>query len=235
MKYDAIFNRTCQRNLTTAAAQPLSLAPLFLNGKPINQNQYWPNNGNSYPAHFYTDTPPFVFHLHVHTNAVVNGIGDVFSGHSALALYLCRDASTKPQTALPTDSTSSPPYEEVVTLAQMWGTATFHRMVEVVPRIAFIVDFLKEHPKIKLHVAGSQDGRLKELLNLFGIGNHELIEGTVRAKIVYQPRPTGCGFANVQECRLSSKYYRTEHHRSTNSRPNRSHPSVTWAIFYRTL
>ena len=60
-KYDAVYNRTCNRNMNDTV-RPVSLEPVFLNGKQFNRGHYWANNGSSYPEHFYTATPPYVFH-----------------------------------------------------------------------------------------------------------------------------------------------------------------------------
>jgi len=208
MKYDSIYNRTCERNQSSSAAVGRPLEPLFLNSKPLNRNHYWPNDGASFPAWFYTDPPPFVFHLHVHQDAVVNDIGDVFSGRSALCLYLCRNASTEPQTTMPENAASLPLYDEVLTLTQMWGHAVFHLMVEVMPRIAVYVDFLLANPEIKIQAPVSADTRFDDILRFFGLDEQRVVYGAVRAKIVYQPRPISCGAANVQESQLTSKYYR---------------------------
>jgi hypothetical protein len=169
MKYDVIYERKCERNLSSAATYYRSLAPVFLYGKPFNQFQYWPNNGTSYPKHFYTDALPFVFYLHVYQDAVANEMGDVFSGHSAVMLYSCRDLSSEPHTALPANAESLPFYDEVLTLTQMWGTAIYHRMVEVVPRIAAFLDFVIEHPNIRIQAPGSGADRLNEIFRILGL------------------------------------------------------------------
>jgi len=51
-------------------------------------------------------------------------------------------------------------------------------------------------------------GRLAELLEIIGVDKQRLVSGVVRAKTVYQPRSTGCGFANVQESQVLSRLYR---------------------------
>jgi capsular polysaccharide biosynthesis protein len=90
----------------------------------------------------------------------------------------------------------------------MWGTAIFHQMIEVVPRISMFVDFLRTHPNVRIQTVGPPSDRFSELIGMFGLDGKRVVYGTVRAKIVYQPRPTACGFANVQESQLTWKYYR---------------------------
>jgi len=70
MRYDSVYRRTCNGNINdTARGQ--SLQPLYFNARPLNRDHYWPNNGDSYPEHFYVSTPPYVFHMHIHRDAVV--------------------------------------------------------------------------------------------------------------------------------------------------------------------
>jgi len=203
MKYDAVYNRTCNRNIKDALS-PSTLKPLFLNGKPINPQYYWPNGGNSYPAHFYTDTPPYVFFMHIHRDAVVTQLGDVITDGLKLVLYAC---SHDVNPSLRSDLESIPQYNEMFVVSQYWGTAVFHRMSEIVPRIALFVDFLTANQEIRI-LAPETGGRLAEFLGIIGLDSSRLVTGVVRAKIVYQPRSTGCGFANVQESQISSQLYR---------------------------
>jgi len=203
MKYDAVYNRSCSRNINDTV-RPLSLRPVFLNGKPIFPDQYWPNDGNSYPAHFYTNTPPYVSFMHIHRDAVVTELGDVITNGLKLVLYACsHDISP----SIPSHLDSRLLHNEVFVTSQFWGTAVFHRMVEIVPRLVLFVDFLNANPEIRI-VAPEVKGRLAELLGIIGLDSSRLVTGIIRAKIVYQPRSTGCGFANVQESQMASQIYR---------------------------
>jgi len=205
MKYDAMYNRKCNRNIGDGA-RPVSLEPLFLNGKPINSNNYWPNGGNSYPAHFYTATPPYVFYMHIHRDAIVTERGDVVTDGLELVLYACGH-HTNPSLKLFDNLERIPLYSELYVINQYWGTSIFHRMVEIVPRLALHLQFLKANPEIRI-VAPQVGGRLSELLGIIGLDSSRLVTGVARAKIVYQPRATGCGFANVQESQMLSEMYR---------------------------
>ena len=214
MKYDAVYNRSCSRNINDTL-RPSSLRPLFLNGKPINRNHYWPNGGNSYPAHFYTDPPPYVFLMHIHRDAVVTSLGDVITDGLKLVLYACRPNI---RASLPSELDSIPQHDEVFVITQYWGTAVFHRMVEIVPRIALFVDFLAANPEIRI-LGPETGGRLAQLLKIVGLDPSRLVTGSARAKIVYQPRSTGCGFANVQESQRLSELYRNYIERTFSARP----------------
>ena len=204
-RYDSIYRRTCNRNINeTTRAQ--SLRPLYLNAKPLHPEQYWPNNGSSYPEHFYTTTPPYVFHMHIHRDAVISKVGDVITSRTKLILYACTHDITS---SLPLGGKLSeiPCYDEVYLIHQFWGTGIFHRMAEIVPRLALCLEFLRAHPEIRI-LAPEVGGRLAELLEIVGLDKSRLVKGIVRAKIAYQPRATACGFANVQESQMLSRLYR---------------------------
>jgi len=213
-KYDVIYNRKCSRNINDTV-KPMSLRPLFLNGKPINSYEYWPNGGNSFPAHFYVDTPPFVFLMHIHRDAIVTELGDVITDGLALFLQACRQDFC---VSLPSHLDDIVVYNEVFVITQFWGTGTFHRMVEIVPRLAMFVDFLRDKPHIRI-AAPEVGGRLAELLGIIGLDASRLVTGVARAKIVYQPRSTRCGTANVQETQTLSRLYRDYIKRNFPPRP----------------
>ena len=205
MKYDAVYNRTCNRNINDTV-RTVSLEPVFLNGKPINPRHYWPNNGSSYPQHFYTATPPCDYHMHIHRDAIVTGLGDVITNDLKLVLYACSH-DTDPHVPLFDNLEQIPLHSELYVINQHWGTKVFHRMVEIVPRLALHLQFLKAHPEIHI-LAPEVGGRLAELIEIIGLNKSRLVAGVRRAKIVYQPRATGCGFANVQESQMLSRVYR---------------------------
>jgi len=205
MRYDSIYRRTCNRNINdTAHVQ--SLKPLYLYGKPINPNYYWPNNGDSYPEHYYTTTPPYVFYMHVHRDAVVTGLGDVITARTKLVLYACSHDIT-PTLPLGGKLSQIPCYDEVYVISQNWGNAVFHRMAEIIPRLVLCLEFLNKYPKIRI-LGPEVEGRLSQLLEIIGLDKSRLITGVTRAKTVYQPRATGCGFANAQESQMLSRLYR---------------------------
>jgi len=206
MRYDIVYRRTCNRNVNdTATARSLSL--LTLNSKPINPNHYFPNNGSSYPPHFYTSTPDYVFLVHVNREAFVTELGDVITNGLKLVLYACSH-DVNPSFPLRDDLEQIPSYDELYVITQFWGNSVFHRMVEIVPRLALHVEFLNANPEIRIF-APQTGGRLAELLEIIGLNRSRLVTTRVaRAKIVYQPRATGCGFANVQESQTLSQLYR---------------------------
>ena len=203
MKYDAVYNRSCNRNINDTV-RPLSVRPVFLNAKPIRRGHYWPNDGNWYPAHFYTDTPPYVLFMHIHRDAVITERAHVFTDGLKIIPYAC-GYNINP--SLPSHLDNIPLHNEVFVITQFWGTSVFHRMVEIMPRVALFVGFLKANPEIRI-LATEAGGRSAELLGIIGLDPSRLVTGVIRAKIVYQPRSTGCGFANVQESQMVSRLYR---------------------------
>jgi hypothetical protein len=86
-RYDVIYDRKCERNVSKAASGPSSLPLVVLNGKPLSASYYWPNDGNAFPAHVYKEVPPYVFHLHIYRDALVTAIGDVISKNTKMVQY----------------------------------------------------------------------------------------------------------------------------------------------------
>ena len=211
--YGALYKRTCNRNISDTA-QPLSLEPLFLKGTPIDL----PNDSNySYPGYFYTATPPYVFYMHIHRDAIVTELGDVITDGLKLVLDTCSH-DTEPQLPSFDNLERIPLLDELYAVHQYWGTGVFHRMVEIVPRLALHLQFLKANPEIRI-LAPELGGRLAELLEVIGLDRSRLVTGLTRAKIVYQPRATRCGTANVQESQVLSQLYRDYIERTFPSQP----------------
>jgi len=215
-RYDSVYRRTCNRNINDTARRR-SLKPLYLNGKPINPNYYWPNNGDSYPEHYYTTTPPYVFYMHIHRDAVVTGLGDVITTRTKLVLYACSYDIT-PTLPLGGKLSQIPCYDEVYVISQYWGHGVFHRMAEIIPRLVLCLEFLKKYPEIRI-LGPEVGGRLSQLLEIIGLDKSRLITGVTRAKTVYQPRATGCGLANAQESQMLSQLYRDYIRRTFPSQP----------------
>ena len=202
-RYHAVYNRKCDVNISDTVRQ-VSLQPLFLNGKPFLSTTYWPNDGNSYPAHFYTDMPPYAFYMHIHRDAIITDVGHVITDGLKLVLYVCDYAV---EISYPSHLEKIPLYDEVFVVNQILGKQVYHRMVEIVPRLSLFVDFLKANPEIRI-AAPEIDGRLAELLEVIGLNKSRLVTGVTRAKIAYQPRVSTCGFPNAQESQMLSQLYR---------------------------
>ena len=215
-RYDSMYPRTCNRIISDTAREQ-SLRPLYLHRKPINPNSYWPNNGDSYPEHFYTTTPPYVFYMHIYRDSVITELGDVITARTKLVLYTCSHDVTA---TLSFDEKLSqiPCYDEVYVISQDCGNEVFHRMAEIVPRLVFSLEFLKKHTKIRI-LGPEMGGRMAQLIEIIGLDKSRLISGVTRAKIVYQPRATGCGTANVQESQMLSRLYRDYIKRTFPSQP----------------
>ena len=143
-RYDVLFRGTCNRHINdTATAQ--SLRPLFVNAKPPKPSHNWPNNGNSYPDHFYTSPPRYVFYVHIHRNAIVTGLGDVITASTKLVLDTCRH-DVSPTIPLGRKMSNIPCYNEIYVITQYWGNGVFHRMAEIVPRLVLCLKFLNLNP-----------------------------------------------------------------------------------------
>jgi hypothetical protein len=81
-------------------------------------------------------------------------------------------------------------------------------MAEIVPRIVIYLDFLMTNPNIFILAPEAAGGRLAEIVAILGINESRLVTGLARAKLVYQPRASQCGFTNVPEGQVLSSFYR---------------------------
>ena len=202
-RWDAVYNRTCNTDADRSIA-PTSLEPVYFRGKPVNVRDYWPNDGDAYPAHFYTRLPGHVFYVHLARDAVVTEPGDIISGSLKFLPYSCSQ-----------DTTATPPrgwnrtvvYGELFVMTQFWGGAHFHKMIEGFPRIAPYMDFLRENEHVLIHAAET-GGYTAATLRFLGINPERLVTGLSRAKVVYMPQSTPCGFAHPQSLQILSKLYR---------------------------
>lgn len=203
-RWDAVYNKEC-RTLTniTGVMHSEGLETVYLHGKPINKQHYWPNHGFKYPEYFYSTPPPQVIYLHIVEDAVITSLGDVISGNLKLIPYSCsQDLGTSP----PPDYQNSPIHDEIFIMGQYWGGSFFHLMLENMPRIAPYVSFLQANPLILIH-AQSREGHTAKLLEVLTLNSTRLIQGTVRARRVYLPQATPCGFAQIQSTQLLASLY----------------------------
>jgi len=158
-----------------------------------------------FPGHFYINVSSFVFVIHIHRDAIVTGLGDVFSGNYKLVLRTCRRDMFP---FVPFNELENVPlYNELFVINQYWGYGYFHFMVEVVPRIALCIDFLKMNPQIHILVPRVR-GNMADVFTVIGLKNSRLVTGNARAKIAYHPKSTACGIANLQEIQFLSELYR---------------------------
>ena len=202
-RWDAVYNRTCNTDADRSIA-PTSLKPVYFHGKPVNVRDYWPNDGDAYPAHFYARPPGHVFYVHLARDAVVTEPGDIISGSLKFLPYSCSQ-----------DTTATPPrgwnrtvvYGELFVMTQFWGGAHFHKMIEGFPRIAPYLDFLRDNEHVLIHAAET-GGYTAATLRFLDINPERLVTGLSRAKVVYMPQSTPCGFAHPQSLQLLSRLYR---------------------------
>jgi len=147
-RWDAVYDRECNEDMAQAALPARSLEFMYFYAKPINVNHYWPNYGTAYPAYFYRRPPPHVFYAHLLQDAVVNAVGDVISGDLKLVPYTCSHDNLP---TVPNEYPQRPVYREVFVMTQFWGQSFFHKIVEVMPRVAPYVEFLRANPGVQIH------------------------------------------------------------------------------------
>ena len=212
-RWDAVYDRECNEEMSLAA-RPRSLEFMYFYVKPINVNHYWPNYGTAYPAYFYTRPPPYVFYMHLLQDAIVNTVGDVISGDLKLVPYTCSHDNLP---TVPSEYPERPVYRELFVMTQFWGTSFFHKVIEVMPRVAPYVDFLRANPGVQIH-APEDRSQVSEMLRMIGVDPVRIVTGVTRAKLVYLPQGMPCGFSDARSLQMLSRLLR-QHVRSVHRPP----------------
>jgi capsular polysaccharide biosynthesis protein len=186
-----------------------SLDPLSMRWNAVSENQGIKSNRNIlHKKRLYQLPPVSTLHLHVFVNVVITSVGDTvdLTGRFKFVQEGCRPNYANKITDR---WLRQPVYKEVFVISQYWGYGYYHGMIEVLPRVAPFLDFLRTNRDIKVLVAETEpDSRLNQLLTMFGINFARLVSGDVRAQIAYVPPVTHCGTARVQQTQLLSSLYR---------------------------
>lgn len=198
--FDMINNWTCNRDIARTLV-PVSVSYLALNAKAPYKDYYLPS---AFPDYFHTRPPFSVFHLHIIQHGIINKVGDVFSGNVKVVPYGCF-----PILALnpPTNIQNIPFHKEILVIAQHHGDEMYHRMSEVMPRVALFIDFLRRNPSVSVFTLENK-GLFVDLLGLLGIGRERIVTGQCRARLVYLPRASMCCLPNFIENQVLSKHFR---------------------------
>ncbi len=134
------------------------------------------------------DAVPLSF-VHVVNYAYVNSDGDVVVNNTKILPQRCKHRSGWDIRQLDAGLIrESPLYDEVFTIAQYWGFGFFHSTLESLPRLAPFLDFLRDHPHIKIHA-----NIRHPFLSLLSIDESRVVRGNIRARILYLPAGASCG------------------------------------------
>jgi hypothetical protein len=179
----------CLNETSLNAAQ---LAPISIKGGiPIREDyRLFVPVADYIPEHYFS-------HLTFVAYARINEHGCVLSSDLVIAQQGCFTDGRKicKFNAKPHQIVKVP---EVFIVSQYWGNGYYHMHTENFPRIAPYVEFLQEHPDIRVHVVFPPrfDIRSKEhilkTMELFKIDRTRVIGGNVQADVVYVPKSTPC-------------------------------------------
>ena len=202
----------CNENISTSQI-PQCLKPIDHYSRILATRRRKPDS--LFPEYFLHNYPEYIFYIHALRDGVVNTDGYAFTKSIKIVDIVCKvDLSVEP----PTNYTNSPLYHEVFVISQFWGTAHYHKNAEDFPRIAPYVEFLQKNRDIKIHVQETQlNSSTAETLKMLGIDlpPGRLVQGVIRAKIVYLPQASNCGYSNQHSVQLASQLYRQYVDRTT--------------------
>ena len=141
-----------------------------------------------------------VSYIHILRNAFVNRHGDVHVKNFKLVPLRCQP-NLKPRQLRANYLSKIPIFDEVFSVAQFWGDGYYHAVVEEMSRIAPYVAFLQRNAGIMIHVA-SRPTFLLKIMALFHIDSNRIVDGPVRARILYVPNGMQCGIPNAFNIQL---------------------------------
>ena len=147
----------------------------------------------------YLGYPEYALYLHFIHGGYVDTIGNVFTGNLDIVPFQCRENTVNRSL---TDETQF--IKEVFVISHYWGSGYFHSMIEVMPRIAAYVDFLKAHPSIRIHTVGPC-----RAVNfaMIGLDPARMIWGPVKAGLIYLPQGGGCGWLHPLAGQILHQHY----------------------------
>ena len=191
----------CNENLTRSQT-PECLKPIdHYSAKVVNHKR---KTNSSFPEYYLNNYPEYIFYINALHDGVVNADGYVFTQSVKIVDVVCQQKySVNP----PKNYANSSLYPEVFVISQHWGHGYFHKQGEDIPRIAPYLPFLTKNKAIKIHVKETRSVTA-ETLKMLGINPERLVKGDIRAKIVYIPQATNCGYSNQHSVQLLSRLYR---------------------------
>ena len=126
-------------------------------------------------------------------NGYLDDIGNVAAEDLDILPIQCGEAKTTKREF----KTSTTHYEEIFTIAALYGFGFYHAFIEETPRMAPYLEFLLKNPNIKIHVVHiNNHNNALDFLPVLGIDKKRIIYGPVHGNILYVPQGGGCGWLN---------------------------------------
>ena len=161
-----------------------------------------------YPEHYFHHFPEYIFFIHAFYDGIVNPYGYIFTGSSTLMDVVCKRRRVSLRDP-PEGVDEAPLVPELFVITQYFGQAHYHKNAETIPRIAPYLQFLKANDQIQIHVMETGvNSSTARTLAMMGIHHSRLVKGLVRAKLVYLPQASNCGFPPAHLLQLTSHVYR---------------------------
>ena len=137
--------------------------------------------------------------------AFVDSNGVVYSGKVKLHPAMCIRGTTVAKPVIPD---GIPVYEEVLVVSQYYAKEVYHSIIENLSRLGPYLAMIERMPNLKIHAGDTP--LVRHILDLLGVGSRRLITGFVRAKTLYLPEGTGCGFPRPLHVQLLAKALRKQ-------------------------
>ncbi|ELU11086.1 hypothetical protein CAPTEDRAFT_191030 [Capitella teleta] len=128
----------------------------------------------------------------VFQSGIVTSEGDIISGNIKHIIQRCHDERFEEPLPLTVDPNKYPIYDEVFSMAVMWGAAFYHSNIDALGRLIPYIPFLRKHPTIKIHTTWVWPKFAAKFLSGEGLTPDRFVHGIVRGKLVYVPASFLC-------------------------------------------
>ena len=143
----------------------------------------------------------YAFFVHIIENGIVTPAGDVYVGSTVRLISNGCDRERDGQYVTDT-------YDEVFAASQVWAIHSFyHLVIEGLTKMATMLQFLRDNPSIRVHVA-KRNQQVEQVFEVLGLNPERIVTGYSRGKIVYWPRPTNCYEAPLPDLQIIAEEYK---------------------------
>ena len=154
-------------------------------------------------------SPKYTFFVHVAKDAIVSPVGHVYVKNVIIKSNGCSADKLKMK--------NYQSYDEIYTISQMWANHSFyHWMIDSIARMAVMLDFLRRHVTIRIHM-GVRNKQIDEVFTVLGLDPKRIITGYAFGKVVYLPRATHCYEAALLDMQALSNEYKRFIEKTTNN------------------
>ena len=143
-------------------------------------------------------SPKYAFFVHIAKSATVTPDGVFYVKQTKIRLNSCSNAGGSVK--------EFQIYDEIYSIAMWAGESLYHWMIDSISRMAVLLDFLRKHPSIRIHLK-IRNEQIEGVFRTLGLSPERIITGYAFGKVVYVPRATNCYEASLFDMQIMSHEY----------------------------